>query len=580
MRFYNEKIADTFLIYIERNCNPTFFYKTKNFVNGISCDKTPKEFIKLILEFVKANMSDEQYIFIETKFNKLNIENIRLEEIGTKPILERLMKKSKDCLWQTREERKNVLKDIYDYCILVEWKTKQLDYLASILKTDIINIRIWASMYAKENFSKEEYASFSKKRNEFSNRNKKIEIIGINRILKDKTGKIIDMLWQTPEEREIVLNYIYNYWLENGYSNDKIEDFSNWLGLLKNNVELLAKEYAIEYLGYSLEEYSKIKNNHIKKKIQISLVDRRGISRYKKALDSLLNAQTFDEIIAIINIPDLNVSSLARAVPDYIITYHNGNKEIRDALKSKIKMYTDYISEKRKEQKQKELDEEKIKKNLEKLSIAIPVITEFINDFESRTIGEFCEKNNITKDVFEEYATIIKEYESSLYDIYNEKINNMNRQRYAIIIIEIKNIIEGLKNGIEENGIKRPFDIIDYYNITKIPLEKILVLSKEVLLSDEYNILKRFANENINNQKHNPSIKSQIMSQKVIIKYEKDKKGDPIPGTEEIFSNEEKEKLINYLNQKKVPINLKTYNIIYRRYRDGILDLNTSVKSK
>lgn len=579
MRFYNEKIADTFLIYIERNCNPKFFYKAKNFVNGISCDKTPNEFIKLILDFAKANMLDEQYIFIQRKINKFNIENISLEEIYTKPILERLMKKSKDCLWKTREERKTVLKDLYDYCMLVEWKIKPLDYLASILKTDINNIRIWASMYARENFSEEEYASFSRKRNEFSNRNKKLEIIGINKILKDKTGKITDMLWETPEERELVLNHIYNYWLENGYSNDKIEDFSNWLGLLKNNVELLAKEYAIEYLGYSLEEYNKIKNNHIKKKIQIEKEDK-GILSYKKVCDNLLNAQTVDEIMAIINSSNITLPSLRAKVLDYAIVYHDGNKEIRDALKSKIKMYTCYISKNRKEQKQKVIEEEKNSQKVKKIPIAIDVVTNFINDFECHTIGEFCEKNNIDKQIFEVYITIIKEHEPSLYDIYNKKINNMNKQRYSIIIMQIKNIIEGLKNGVEENGIKHPFDIIDYYNITKIPLEKILVLSKEVLSSNEYNILRRFVNENINNQKHNPSVKIQIMSQKVIIKYEKDKKGQPIPGTEEIFSNEEKAKLIDYLNEKKIPINLKTYNIVYRRYRDGILDLNTSVKSK
>lgn len=579
MRFYNEKIEDTFLRYIDRICEPKFFYYAKRFVNGINHDKTPNEFIKLILEFAKANISGEQYDVIERKISQFNLENIKLDEKDTQPILKRLTEKNNDYLWKTREERKNVLKDIYDYCMLVEWKTKALEYLASILKTDRFNIRGYASMYARENFSNEEYESFKKIRKKFTDRNNKLEIIGINKILKDKTGKITDMLWETPEERIIVLKFIYNYWVENGHSIDKMEDFSNWLGLLKNNVELLVKEYAIEFLVNGLEQYNQIKSNHNKMKSLIARADK-GISRYKKIFDNLLNVQTLDEIISIINFHDVNLHSLRYGVFDYVIVYHNGNMEIREQLKLKIKMYTDYILETRREQKQKEFEEEKNKQELEKLSIAISVVTEFINDFECRTIGEFCQKNNINKEIFEGYITIIKEREPNLYNIYNKKIIDMNKQRYSIIITQIKKIVEGLKYGVEENCVKHAFDIIDYYSITKISLEKILELSKEILLSNEYNILRRFVNENINNQKNIPSIKSQIMSEKVIIKYEKDKRGQPILGTEEIFSNEEKEKLFDYLNEKKIPINLKTYNIVYRRYRDGILDLNTSVKSK
>lgn len=78
----------------------------------------------------------------------------------------------------------------------------------------------------------------------------------------------------------------------------------------------------------------------------------------------------------------------------------------------------------------------------------------------------------------------------------------------------------------------------------------------------------------------NPNVIKQIMSAKVIINYQKDKKGNPIPGTEEIFPNEEKIKIINYLKQHQIPLNLKTYNLAYNRYKNGILDLNPSNKAK
>lgn len=204
----------------------------------------------------------------------------------------------------------------------------------------------------------------------------------------------------------------------------------------------------------------------------------------------------------------------------------------------------------------------------------------FIEDTKCSTIDIFCKINNIDRNVFSNYVSIVKENDVDLFNLYNEKVKRFQSQRYAMIVDNVKLVIKYLKDGVEEYGLNRPFDLIDYYMITNMSLNDILRLSKDVVTKEEHLLLKKFVNQNISGEKNNPSVIKQIMSEMVIMNYQKDKKGLPIPGTEEIFSNEEKEKLINYLRRNNIPINLKTYNIVFRKYKNGMLDLEQNSMKK
>ena len=470
------------------------------------------------------------------------------------------------------------LKYIYDYCMNAEWKIKQLDLLATKLRTNRQQIRTWARLYAKENFNEEEYNEIDKKINEFTNRNTKLEMDDSNPILKKITGKITDLLWENEQEKKIVLEFIYNYCEKHYYSFEKIQELSNWANIPKTKIELFAKEYATKYLGISLEEYHEKRKEYGDKKLKIAYKNRPSNS--KITYENLLNATTLDEIIEILNEAYMTIESLRSGLRDYVIVHHNRNEQIFEELKIKIKMYNDFISKGKKEENKKILEEKKSKILKEKLPLAIETVKKFINDNECIKIEYFCQKYNIDKKVFDEYITIIKEHQTDLYELYEIKINNIKKQKFAILANQIKHIIMYLNNGIEEYDIKRSFDIIDYYKITNIPLKDILKIANEILQPNELDKLKKFVNQNINGDINNPSVIKQIMSEKVIIKYEKDKKDQPIPGTEEYFSDTEKEKLINYLKENKIPLNLKTYNNLYKRYRNGMLDLNNYSKIK
>ena len=238
-------------------------------------------------------------------------------------------------------------------------------------------------------------------------------------------------------------------------------------------------------------------------------------------------------------------------------------------------MYTDYKSQQRKELKQKEEKALKAIENSTKIPVAIEKVRQFINDDSCDKIEDFCKKNNIERNVFSDYVVLLKEVDENLFNLYASKVENSKKRRYAKIVANINLIIKYLKTGIEEYGVIRPFDVVDYFMVTNLSFQDILKLSKSVLSQSDYALLRKFISQNTIVFSNNVNLVNQILSEKVVVKYEKDKKGVPIPGSEVIFSNEDKLMLIDYLKRNNVPINLKTYGIVFRRYRNGLLNLET-----
>lgn len=217
---------------------------------------------------------------------------------------------------------------------------------------------------------------------------------------------------------------------------------------------------------------------------------------------------------------------------------------------------------------------QKEKDNQEKISIAVTTIQAFIDDKECNSIEYFCKINNISKKDFSKYVDMIAEINFELFSQYDSKVTMMQKERYSELTEKIREIVIFLKIGIKEHEIVRPFDIIDYFLLTQMSFKDISRIAEEIITRNDYNLLKKFINQNTEATNNDPSLIKQVMLEKTIINYQKDKKGQPIPGTEETLSNEEKTKIFNYLKQNKIPTNRKTYNIAYRRYINGTLDLN------
>lgn len=532
---------------------------------------TPKEYEDLCIHL--ASMADVTPLHYETKLNIVN--PILLEKTG----------KITYFIWETKEEREIVLKYIYEYCINVNWSKLKLDELAIKLDINTTRIKKLAKQYAKKNLNPEEYNALINKINTIlaTERNlKKLTLPIINPILLKKANKTTYLLWENEEDKELVLKYIYYYCKNFKFAKYRIDQLSKFIRISSKKIKELCKEYALKYLKLSEEQYKQILNEYI----EINKEDTRDRirekaknrdSKSKVIYDALLNASTLEEIIKILDKDDMSKGYiLCSAIPNYIIIYHNGDEKIKEELKGKIKMYTDYISNLKKEQKQ----EQKEKEKQEKTTIAITTISSFINDTECNSIEYFCKKNAISKKEFTIYVDIVSEINFELFSQYDSKVTIMQQERYIELTKKIKQIVMYLKIGIKEHGVVRPFDIIDYFLITKIPIKDILRVAEEFIAQKDYNILKKFVNKNIDATNNNPNIINQIMSEEIIINYQKDNNGNPIPGTEVILSNLEKTKIIKFLNQNKIPLNSKTYYVAYNRYVSGTLNLNLTNKSK
>lgn len=488
--------------------------------------------------------------------------------------------------YSSKEEKALFLKKIYDYCMNVGWKKSKLDELAKLLEVDRLQIKTWARKYVREflrdYLGEEECVKINNLIDELIKQDTEITRLTLskyNPILYEIKGKKTYLLWEDEEEKELVLKYIYDYCEKYNYSPPKIAEFSVWLGMnFITYVENYAKQYAVEYLGFSDEQWNNNRREHGDMRREISYKKRNNNSKY--VYEKLLKAKNLEEIILIIESSNFDIYTLKSELVSYIIVHQNGNQKMIDLLKSKIKMYTDYISKQRKDDRLKEREKIREEEIESQLSIAKEKVREFLDDVESDSIVMFCEVHNIDRDVFSNYVAIVKEKDLDLFNLYDNKVKTLQSQRYAVIIEKVNLIINYLKNGVEEYGVTRQFDLIDYYMITSISLSQILKLSKDFLSKDNLLLLKKFINQNISGEKNNPSIIKQIMSEKVIINYEKDKNGLPIPGTEELFSNDEKERLIKFLKNNNIPINLKTYNLVFRRYRNGLLDIEKNEKQK
>lgn len=369
---------------------------------------------------------------------------------------------------------------------------------------------------------------------------------------------------RTKEEREITIKYIYEKFIEN----------EGIIGSLLNEFKLTPKQ---------IEKY--VKEYYTKNQNQESTRFNKKKAIYSYVLDKLQKLNTDSEIISLLDSSGMKINYLKRCINPYIIIYNEPNtfeeyKKEEVMFLKKLDIYSNYLSQRKKEQQKKIKEEEKQKNEDENLEEATKYISMFIETKEFHSIKSFFDFIKIDIKTFNNYVNIIKNRNQELYEKYKEKIENNMKQNFAINASIVKKIILMLKNGIEENGALRKFDILDYYQNTKLSFDNFTKIAVQICSKQELNLLKKFIKDNSKYTIDTTHIEETIMKEKVEINYQLDKNGMPIPGTGEIFDDESKIKIINYLKRNKIPLNMKTYNLARRRYINGILDIKSKNKAK
>lgn len=372
---------------------------------------------------------------------------------------------------------------------------------------------------------------------------------------------------RTKEERNIALKYIYEKFIESeGIVGNLAKEF-------KVSPKQIGK-YAAKYYEYNIENQNQGKKKFDKKK-----------AIYSYTFDKLKEKNTKEEIISLLDSCGISIKNLKSYINSYLIVYIKPNtfeeyKKEEEMILKKLEIYSKYLSQKKEKEKEK-IEEEEIKqKEEDNLEDAIKYISMFIEAKEFHSVKAFCSFAKIDESTFNNYVNIIKNRNQELYEKYKETTERNRTQSFAIHASIVKKIVLMLKNGIEENGVKRKFDILDYYQNTKLSFDNLTTIAVRICSKQELNLLKRFIKDNSKYTTGVMHIEETIMKEKVEVNHQLDKNGMPIPGTGEIFDDESKIKIINYLRKNNIPLNMKTYTLARRRYTNGTLIIESKNKVK
>lgn len=128
-------------------------------------------------------------------------------------------------------------------------------------------------------------------------------------------------------------------------------------------------------------------------------------------------------------------------------------------------------------------------------------------------------------------------------------------------------VIKGIKYGIEiDNNASRPFEILDYYEITNITPEKLYQNIKRSITKDELTAFKNFIKTNKTSIESDNFYFRQLFNIKEEYNTLRDENGVPIPGTGRTIANEEKQMIKDYLHYLNVPLTYNTYTCAINRY--------------
>lgn len=324
----------------------------------------------------------------------------------------------------------------------------------------------------------------------------------------------------------------------------------------------------IESSRYYYNMYSSEKDlicNKVNKALKL-LEDEHKYIHYSVALSIIENTNDYNLLKEIVR---NNINSLTKInISTYIYTYKAflSNKE-KIAL---AELLTDKIND----IKDKIINDEKMRKQQVKET---NLISEYTNiDFslfllpDIKNIDEFCDMFHISRYEFNKYLSVLEKDNNKLYLKIKDKLNNLKKQRYAVLNHKVSFIVDSIINGIKkEDDSIREFEILDYFLNTKLDFKDFINIYNDKD-SNTLKALKTFFAKNKLTSKININ---QELSGKTIFMIN----NNPYEVTKE-----EKLKVINFLKDKEIPLYTKVYKQALKRYVNGDLileDDKTLIKS-
>ena len=244
-----------------------------------------------------------------------------------------------------------------------------------------------------------------------------------------------------------------------------------------------------------------------------------------------------------------------------------------DELRKKLKWYARYKSEQRKLEREKHKDILKDILDIYQFEDAKKLIEDYLENNGNNSIDFYCKTVGIDKDEFNKDVEMIKEYSPELYERYFDKSQNIKANRYMALLANIKKLVDYIKNGIEEDGQRREFDVLDYYKVTKFSFDDLIKFinnnnERLELSNEDMRTLRIFIAKNKKFKAYTSRNKEVFVNSTIVMKA-KTSDGEVLKE----FTKDELQAVIDYLEINKLPVNDKTTNLVCKRYASGKLDI-------
>lgn len=405
----------------------------------------------------------------------------------------------------------------------------------------------------------------------------------INEMLKTdfiKKENLLDLDWINEKLKEKVYEFCFEICNKFSWSKKEINEYCILKSIDYNHMYRFANEYKREWATQEQKNniFGIVQKNTIEG-IRENLKNKPG--KYATLFNNILNAEKEEQVAYYIEQSGISPYGLKSCIFDYILVHKGASEEVRNILESKINTYLLNLSSKNKVERERQKEIEYKEYIANHIGSARGLINEFIESEYDR-INDFCIDKNINKSVFYEYLKIIKENDVGLYEKYSQKQQQLTSKRYAALLSKNKKIVELMKSGIEEDGIVRTFDLMDYFERTSLDFNAFMNSLNGSLEPDEYRTLKIFISKYKNDKPLTPFDIGNLYKQRNVVGVKFDEKDRIIEGTGHELTKEEKQNIIAYLNSKQIPVTRITYNIALNRWISGsiIIEENQDLKQK
>lgn len=299
------------------------------------------------------------------------------------------------------------------------------------------------------------------------------------------------------------------------------------------------------------ETYNKLIKEQVDKRTKSDLIE-----YFQKFL-------TFDENIIFEYLYNKHVTtnSLNDKLKKYIM-YIDSDYRVRQILEDKIRKYNDFYNKRLAESKQQVLVNSKTA-DFTSIKKEIELLRDVLESKES--IRVYGAKRKIRTNEITSALIKLKVRDRYIHDAIKNGIEQNTKEEIKQILLLSNMMQKELKSGIEEDGIVREFDVIDYYKYTSIPPKIFITIVKEnaknLAFINELIVFAALASDMSKTEVY--------IDQELMIKYTFEVNG-------EIFEvpNDAKQSFIDYLKENNIPINNHTYGALQKRYINKIKHQN------